>query len=290
MRVIKAKLLSLSVSWADLWPMLRALAVSLALAAPGALAEVVPDGADALVSMELLPGWETSRGTVMSGVRLRLTPGWKTYWRAPGEAGIPPRFSWAGSENLASAGFHWPVPDVFETSGMRSIGYHDEVVIPLELTPTDPARNIRLTGTVDLGICEDICVPVSLNFAADVSVSERRDPAIVAALVDQPRSADEAGVTGVSCSFVPDGRGMRVTASVDLQPLGFDEVVVIESGDPGLWVSPSQVERTGGRLTASANIVPVGDDPLSIDRARMRVTVIGGGAAVDIRGCPAPQD
>ncbi len=269
--------------------MLRILAATLALVASAALADDPADEAG-LVSMEVLPGWETSRGTVMSGVRLRLAPGWKTYWRAPGEAGIPPRFSWAGSENLASAGFHWPVPDVFETSGLRSIGYHDEVVIPMELTPADHASEIRLAGRVELGVCEDICVPVSLDFAADLPVSERRDPAIVAALVDQPMPAEEAGVSGVSCSFVPDGRRMQVTAAIDLPPLGLDEMVVIESGDPGLWVSAAQAGRDGARLTASAMIVPTGDGPVSIDRARMRITIIADGEAVDIRGCPAPRD
>lgn len=273
--------------------MLRILAATLVLVASVAIADdAAGEGGieGGIVSMEVLPGWETSHGTVMSGVRLRLAPGWKTYWRAPGEAGIPPLFSWAGSENLASAGFHWPVPDVFETSGLRSIGYHDEVVIPMELTPTDRAREIRLAGRVDLGVCEDICVSVSLDFAADLPVSERRDPAIVAALVDQPMSAEDAGVSGVSCSFVPDGRRMQVTAAIDLPSLGYDEVVVIEAGDPGLWISPARTERDGARLTASANIVPTGNDPVSIDRTRVRVTVIGGGAAVDIRGCPAPQD
>lgn len=245
-----------------------------------------PLGPGDLVALDVLPGWQTSRGTVMTGLRLRLAPGWKTYWRAPGEAGIPPQFSWTGSENVTAAGFLWPVPEVFETSGFRSIGYHDEVVIPLELTPADASAPVHLAGQVDLGVCDDICVPVSLDFVADLTVDDRRDPAIVAALVDQPLSAAEAGVTGLSCSFTPEGEGMRVTATIEMPREGPEEVVVIEAGEPGLWVSPAQSAREGGRLTARAMIVPTGGAALALDRERLRLTVIAGGKAVDLRGCP----
>ncbi|MBW7921059.1 MAG: hypothetical protein H3C51_03055 [Rubellimicrobium sp.] len=262
-----------------------ALACLALLALPVQAQEPVAPGD--LVSIEVLPGWQTGRGTVMAGLRLRLAPGWKTYWRAPGEAGIPPQFFWTGSDNLRAAGFHWPVPEVFETSGLRSIGYHDEVVIPLELTPADASAPVHLAGEVDLGVCDDICVPVSLDFAADLDVGDRRDPALVAALVDQPATAAEAGVTGVACTFAPEAQGMRVTAVLDLPRAGADEVVVIEAGDAGLWVSPAQSVRAGGRLTASAMVVPTGNAPVALDRARMRLTVIGDGRAVDIRGCPA---
>lgn len=226
----------------------------------------------------------------MSAVRLRLAPGWKTYWRAPGEAGIPPQFFWTESENLAKAGFHWPVPDVFTSSGLRSIGYHDEVVIPLELTPKNASDALFVAGSVDLGICDEICVPVSLDFAADLVVGTHRDPAIVAALVNRPLTAEEAGVSDLSCSFAPEGDGMRITAALNLPSGGLGEMVVIEAGDPGLWVSPAQSVREGGRLVASAMVQPTGDVPVVLDREHLRLTVIGDHGAVDIRGCPAPRD
>lgn len=266
--------------------MFRLALAFLALFASPLQAQERPAPAD-LVTLELLPGWETAQGTVMAGIRLRLAPGWKTYWRAPGEAGIPPLFSWAGSRNLVAAGFHWPVPQVFMTSGMRSIGYHDEVVIPLELTPADPAAPLHVAGQVDLGICEDICVPVSLNFEGDLAVGSHRDPGIVAALVDQPLAAGDAGVTGVACGFVPEGDGLRITAALDLPPTGRSEMVVIEPGEPDIWISPAQTYRDGGRLIASAMILPTGGGAVAVDRDRLRLTVIGDGRAVDIRGCPA---
>ncbi len=271
-------------------PVIRIALLALALAAPaGAPRAEIPAGIgpDDLVAMEILRGWRTASGTVMSGLRLRLAPGWKTYWRAPGEAGIPPRFDWAGSDNLAGAGFHWPVPEVFATSGMRSIGYRDEVVIPMEITPEHEDAPIRLSGNVELGICEDICVPVTIGFDAEVAVGTRRDPAIVAALVDQPRAAAEAGVGRVDCRFAPSARGVMVTAEVDLPAFGPDETVVIESGAPDQWVSEAVSTRDGDRLTARAEIVATGAAPLALERDAMRLTVLAGGEAVEIRGCPA---
>ena len=58
-----------------------------------------------VVQIEVLPGWQTASGTQMAAIRLTLAPGWKTYWRAPGEGGIPPAFGWAGSQNIASTAF-----------------------------------------------------------------------------------------------------------------------------------------------------------------------------------------
>ncbi|MFY8145805.1 MAG: protein-disulfide reductase DsbD domain-containing protein, partial [Rhodobacter sp.] len=63
---------------------------------------------DDLLSAEVLPGWRTEQGTHMAALRLTLAPGWKTYWRSPGDAGIPPLFNWSGSQNLSGVRVHWP--------------------------------------------------------------------------------------------------------------------------------------------------------------------------------------
>ena len=125
----------------------------------------VPDG---IVTLNVVPGWRTEHGTHMVGLRITLADGWKTYWRAPGEGGIPPRFNWDGSENVTSMRIHWPRPGVFEANGIRSIGYADEVVLPMEFTPNDRNQPIQLRGQVELGVCETVCVPISLRLRADL--------------------------------------------------------------------------------------------------------------------------
>ena len=69
--------------------------------------------------------------TLMLGMQFNLKPGWKIYWRTPGDAGYPPTISWDGSENLKSAEILWPVPHRFSILGIETLGYEDEVVLPI---------------------------------------------------------------------------------------------------------------------------------------------------------------
>ncbi len=107
----------------------------------------------------LLTGWQTDAGTHMAGLQLTLAPGWKTYWRSPGDAGIPPQFDWSGSQNLKSVRLHWPSPSVFHTNGYQTIGYIGGVVLPIEVEAKDPSRPVTLSAVMELGICDKVCMP-----------------------------------------------------------------------------------------------------------------------------------
>lgn len=266
--------------------MIRALALCLTVAAP-AFAQGTTQSD--VVAGELRPGWQTKGGHHMAALSLRMAPQWKTYWRSPGDAGIPPQFDWTGSQNVASVQFHWPAPDVFHTNGMQSIGYHDDLVLPIEVVAIDPARPVHLQARVDLGVCKDICMPASLDLSADLTAPGRADPMIAAALKAQPASAKVAGVGRVACALAPTPDGLRLTAEMDVATQGPAEVVAIEPGLPGVWVSQAMVSRAGGRLTAVVDMVPPSGAPFALDRSGVVLTVIGAnGRAVEIKGCPAP--
>ena len=255
--------------------------VALALAVP-ANAQDVPDR---LARLDILPGWTTDAGTRMVGFRVSLAPGWKTYWRAPGDGGIPPLFDWSGSRNVTGVQFHWPVPEVFDQSGLRSVGYSDEVVIPVEVIRDSADAVTHLSGAIDIGVCDDVCVPVRIPFDMTLPETGRRDPGIVAALVDRPLTAAEAGVGAVRCEFAPGPRGITMTATLEFPRLGPNEALVIEPGDPSIWVSEPETRRAGGALMAQARLVRDDGAALSLDRSSMRFTVLGDGRAIDIRGC-----
>ena len=87
-----------------------------------------------MARMEILPGWRTASGDHVAGIKITLAPGWITYWRAPGEAGIPPQFDWSGSENLGEVGFHWPVPQIIVSNGVTTLGFEGEFILPIEVT------------------------------------------------------------------------------------------------------------------------------------------------------------
>jgi len=243
---------------------------------------------DEVLSAELLPGWRTANGTYMAALRLTLAPGWKTYWRSPGEAGIAPEFNWSGSQNLAAVHLHWPRPHVFHLNGMQSIGYSRELVLPIELSPADPSRPIDLRGEVDLGVCDDICMPAELAFQATLSGPGAPDPAIRAALNDRPATGAEAGLGRIGCEVEPISDGVRVTAQLALPPTGGKETVVFEPGHSSVWVSDTIVSRTGRQLVASADFVADDGGPVLLDRRAMVVTVLGQRTVVEIAGCPAP--
>lgn len=232
------------------------------------------------------PGWRTDAGSRMVALHLRLAPGWKTYWRAPGEAGIPPVFDWTGSDNVRAVQFHWPQPTVFQLNGLSTIGYHGELVLPIEITPRDADAPIRLRATVDLGVCRDICIPAALTLSADLDLLGAPDATIRAALADRPATASEAGLRAIRCTVDPLADGLRLTAELVLPALGGDETTVFETPDPSVWVSGARTERQGDRLVAVADMVGPTAAPFALNRSAVRITVLGDRGAVELVGCP----
>lgn len=260
-----------------------------------ALAAVVsmPQGANAqayelAVEAEVLEGWRAPDGRHIAAVRFRLKDGWKTYWRSPGDGGIPPRFNWAGSRNLRALDVMWPTPEVFSQGGMTSLGYEHEVVVPVMIEPRRAGKDIVLNGELEIGVCKDICVPETLKVSARLpGESAQIDPEISVALVDQPYSEKEAGVQTVSCKMSPSQDGMKVEARIQMPSSGGREFSVVETDNPLLWVSEAKTQRSGNTLHVSSEIMHVDSEAFLLNRSSLRITVFGGNYAVDIQGCSA---
>ncbi|MDJ0826376.1 MAG: protein-disulfide reductase DsbD family protein [Rhodobacter sp.] len=240
---------------------------------------------DDVAEFSILPGWRTESGTHLSALRVQLAPGWKTYWRAPGEAGIPPRFDWSGSRNISAVAFHWPVPEVFYQNGMRTVGYEHELVLPMELTPTRNGEAISVRAEVEIGVCQDICMPMSVRVTAELDPAGQRDSRIRGAMAARPSTEGEAGLKSVTCAIEPIRDGLRVRAEIDMPSLGGREVAVFEHPDQTIWVSEASARRQGRMLQAVTEMVPPSNAPFVLDRSQVRITVIGAGRAVDIWGC-----
>ncbi|WP_428544266.1 protein-disulfide reductase DsbD domain-containing protein [Profundibacter sp.] len=259
---------------------------SLLLIAPALAAAQSGSVPKDVLKLTVLPGWRTTTGTHMAALKIQMKPGWKTYWRAPGDGGIPPQFDWSGSSNIRSVQFHWPRPEVTNTNGMRTIVYHNEVIVPVEFTPAKPGQPLTLMGRVDLGVCNDICVPYSTSFSATLSADmTKADPVIRAALAKQPMSAAKAGVRRATCAIEPISDGLRVTATITMPSTGANEVTVIEAPDQNIWVAEASSVRSGNTLTAITEMVPPSNAPFMLDRSKIRITVMGSKRAVDIQGC-----
>jgi len=244
---------------------------------------------EGMARLSVLPGWRSDQGTHIAALRVTLAPGWKTYWRAPGDAGIPPEIDLRGARNLSGAAPAWPTPVVFWQNGMRSIGYKDELILPLRVRPRSPGEDIVLAGRITMGICEDICVPVSKSFDATLPAAQTNpDPRIIRALENRPLPADRAGVRDVHCTITPTPQGIEIAAAITMPPAGGTETVVLETDDPQIWVAEPDSARNGEVLRARTELVHVHGDAFAINRAGLRLTVLGADHAVDIKGCPAP--
>jgi DsbC/DsbD-like thiol-disulfide interchange protein len=141
-------------------------------------------------AVRLLAG-SRSGPVLLGGIAVQLDPGWKTYWRTSGDSGVPPRFDFSKSDNVEAVTVLWPAPTKFEDgAGGFSLGYHDQVVLPLRIVPKSNDKPVTLRANVNYAVCEKLCVPVEasteLTFA---SVASTEDSVLFAALDTVPKPA-----------------------------------------------------------------------------------------------------
>ena len=191
--------------------------VALPPAAPGALSaawatSILPglaskggwvdtDGA----RMRLVLGNASPDGVVDAALEIDLDPGFRTYWIAPGPAGIAPRFEAGESTNVTLESVDYPAPIRFEEVYGWSVGYDDDVALPMRFALTEPSRpaTVRLSGL--LGVCGEICIPVSVSFEQDVLAGVSTPIEANRALIDARAALPvEGGTEGVTATFDGD--------------------------------------------------------------------------------------
>ncbi|MCK0169106.1 thioredoxin family protein [Jannaschia sp. S6380] len=248
--------------------MLRILACLAALmAAPvwGATSDPVSGNAVTARLLTVENGIGSGRGTVSAGLQLDMEDGWKTYWRSPGEVGLPPALSWDGSENVASVDMAYPAPERFEAFEIQNFGYADRVVHPLTVVLERPGEPARLALTADLLVCAEICVPETLLLTLDLPAGGGIDAASAALLSDWiarvPGTGDEAGMTLGQVHL--DEAALTLTARSDTpfaQPDLFPE-----QGGFAAFDAPEIVLSDGGRgLWARLPVLSGGEGPLDV--------------------------
>lgn len=200
-------------------------------------------------------------GTVDGGVEIELEPGWHTYWRVPGDAGVPPQFDFSGSQNVAGVEVHYPVPERYDDGRSVSIVYNDRVVFPLTVRPKDPDQPVDVSLDLFYGACAEVCIPVKATASASLAPGEMADPLARVAIAEfkgklPQAQSDDFRITSVK----RDGDGLMIdaivpeTGAVDL----FAEA-------PADWFI-GQPEASGrGRGTASFRLslkgMPKGAEP-----------------------------
>jgi DsbC/DsbD-like thiol-disulfide interchange protein len=172
--------------------------------------------------------FETPKPMVNAGIEISMAPGWKTYWRNPGDAGgVPPNLDWSASSNVAAVKMLFPAPSRLKDASGDSIGYKSTVVFPLEVTPKDASKPVDLKLAVEFGVCREICVPAEakLNLSVPVAGNVGSDKTVFDTLVAThaavPRKATERRPT--------DPELKAVTATLT----GDKPSIIIEAAFPG---------------------------------------------------------
>jgi DsbC/DsbD-like thiol-disulfide interchange protein len=169
-------------------------------------------------AVRLLAG-SRSGAVLLGGIAFQLQPGWKTYWRTPGDSGVPPRFDFSKSENIEAVTVLWPAPTKFDDgAGGHSMGYHDR-------------------ADINYAVCEKLCIPVEANAElAFTSVASTEDSALFAALDTVPKPANVGDPNPLTIRDVK--REGKSTVVVDVATPDAKEVNLFVEGPTPDWALP----------------------------------------------------
>ncbi|KIM00611.1 Cytochrome c-type biogenesis protein DsbD protein-disulfide reductase [Paramagnetospirillum magnetotacticum MS-1] len=230
-----------------------------------------------LISAATTPG-ET--GQLRLGLQFKLEPGWKIYWRTPGDAGYPPKLDWGGSDNLANPQTHWPAPHRFVLSGLQNYGYVGEVILPLDAKAPDAARPVAAHLVVDFLACSQICVPQKVELRLDLSPGPAQPTAFAhdigrfAALV--PGDGRRHGLTLDSAQAMGGGDGSVLRLSVSSQAPFDTPDAFVEAEDVAAFGQPRISLSDGGRRAVFEIPISPGSLQKPLAGAPMSVTVTDG--------------
>lgn len=137
--------------------------------------------------------------TLSAGLEINLSEGWKTYWRSPGEVGVPPRVDWSSSENIIDVEMLWPAPMRFTAFGIENFGYSESVIFPLRVRLKSPGEPALLRGAVKLLVCSHVCVPETFDLELAIPTGSGIDQPSASKIADflarVPTDGERAGVS-----------------------------------------------------------------------------------------------
>ncbi|HKH02549.1 MAG TPA: protein-disulfide reductase DsbD domain-containing protein [Bradyrhizobium sp.] len=227
-------------------------------------------------AVRLLAG-SRSGAVLLGGIAFQLQPGWKTYWRTPGDSGVPPRFDFSKSENIEAVTVLWPAPTKFDDgAGGHSLGYRDQIVLPLRIVPKNADKPVTLRAEINYAVCEKLCIPVQASAELPFnSVASTEDSALFAALDSVPKPANVGDPNPLTIRDVKRGGKSRVL--VDVVSAEAKNVGLFVEGPTPDWSlpvpqlledSPPGVKRFGFELDG----VPPGTNP---EGAALKLTLVG---------------
>jgi DsbC/DsbD-like thiol-disulfide interchange protein len=237
---------------------------------------------DAHSAVRLLAG--SRSGTVLlGGVAIQLQPGWKTYWRTPGDSGVPPRFDFSKSDNVEAVTVLWPAPMKFDDgAGGTALGYKQQVVLPLRIVAKNADKPVTLRASVSYAVCDKLCIPVEANAELSFSsVASTEDGNLSDALNTVPKPANIGDANPLTIRDVKrDGKN---NVLVDVAAPDAKEVNLYVEGPTPDWALPvpkpvAQSPPGVKRFSFELDGLPPG---ASADGAALKLTLVGGDKAYE---------
>jgi DsbC/DsbD-like thiol-disulfide interchange protein len=243
---------------------------------------------DARSAMRLIAGSSATpeRAPIRVGIEIRLKNGWHTYWRYPGDAGVPPRFDFAGSQNVKSVEVLWPAPQRIPEQGLVAIGYTGDVILPLAIVPQNSGEPVKLRLKLDYAVCETLCVPAEGK--AELTLSggaSSHDAALAAAEARLPHKAALGEGAALAIKSVRrEGAGARARILVDVAAPPAATIALFAEGPTPEWALPVPVAVDGApkglqRFAFDLDGAPPG---ATYDGAAIALTAVADDVAIEV--------
>jgi len=230
------------------------------------------------------PSKAASGGALRAGIEIRLGPGWKTYWRYAGDSGVPPRFRFDRSDNVADVAVSFPAPHGFNDEGGESIGYKTGVILPLQVIPRDARKPVLLRLDLDYAICSNVCIPITAKAELPLPGEGSEDAALAASEARVPKAvAIDAGDTLSIRAIRREDGGARPRIVVDVAAPPDVKVELFAEGPAPDWALPIPSPVAGApdglrRFAFDIDGLPPGASPKG---AALRLTAVTDEAAIE---------
>jgi len=239
------------------------------------------------------------------GLLLRMAPGWHTYWKFSGDAGLPTELNWKLPQGWKIGEIQWPIPlKTIDPGDIETYGYENEVLLMQEITPPPKvdSSTVKLVADASWLVCEKICIPGSATLNLELPISTTSQPAN-RELFDRYRRLLPQNWPGANVATAEWGRAgsdlrLKVTSetlakypAADFFPLPEQATVVghptIESRNKNEIVFRIPIESSGKNLSSIAGLVVFSQRSNGEDRAAWQVTspsIISGSPPAPVRG------
>lgn len=224
-------------------------------------------------------------GEFLAGVDMALAPGWKTYWRRPGDSGIAPEFDWSDSQNVATVELRWPAPERFDDPGDTTFGYKSGVLWPLRVIPEDPAAPVVLNLSMHYGICADLCIPRDSTMSLTVAAAGESEPksetpnaeALRAALARVPLPLEDE--ERVTLNWRENSAPILEVRLNGCGPGCLPPALVVD-GPRNIWFGMPRMTREGDALLYAMEVETL--SPAMIEGEDVELVFVGNGTAFTV--------